>query len=160
MKPGKNGRKERIYRLFLRLFPFDFRREYGSDMEECFRQEVAEVPSATLWWRTLSGFLKTAPLQHWDVFRRDLRQSARSLYRNPLMASIAVLVLALGIGANTALFSEINLLMIRPLPVPDPEKVARVVSKFDQIGNVTFEQYLVFRNQNRSFLHLAAFQDK
>jgi len=152
------SRSERFYRLLLRLFPFDFRREYGTEMENCFREEKSSVNPASLWWRTILGFLKAAPAEHIDIFRRDLKQSVRSFERNPLMALIAVSVLALGIGTNTALFSEVNLMLIRPLPVTLPERVARVASQAPT-GSVTYEQYLQFRDRNRTFSQLAAFQD-
>jgi putative ABC transport system permease protein len=93
-----------------------------------------------------------------DIFRRDLKQAVRSFQQNPLMALIAVSVLAFGIGANTALFSEVNMMLIRPLPVPAPERVARVASQ-TATGSVTYAQYFRFQNQNRTFAQLSAFQD-
>jgi putative ABC transport system permease protein len=61
-----------------------------------------------------------------DSFFRDLRHALRGLVRAPVFASVAVLSLALGIGANTAVFSLIEAVVLRPLPVPDPEELVAV----------------------------------
>ena len=61
----------------------------------------------------------------------DLRFSIRSLLRKPLFASVAVLTLALGIGANTAMYSVIHTAVLSPLPYPEPERLARVYSAFE-----------------------------
>lgn len=158
MIPGRRSRSERFYRLLLRVLPFDFRREFGTEMEDCFRQEQNDGSRVSLWWRTIAGFVRTAPSQHMDIFRRDLKQAIRSFQHNSLMALIAVSVLAFGIGANTALFSEVNMMLIRPLPVPAPERVARVASQAPD-ASVAYAEYLRFRNQNRTFAQLSAFQD-
>jgi hypothetical protein len=80
----------RAYRTLLRLLPFEFRAEFGRDMEEAFSDEDDDVRarrsvSETLafWLRTAGDFARTAPRQHWDILRQDLRVGARLLIRNP-----------------------------------------------------------------------------
>ncbi len=58
-----------------------------------------------------------------DQLRMDIRYSFRTLARNPGFACIAILVLALGIGATTAIFSVVTAVLIRPLPYRDPSRL-------------------------------------
>ena len=61
-----------------------------------------------------------------SMVARDIRQVLRSLARTPLFAGVVVLLLALGIGANTLIFTAVNVLLLRPLPVPHPEQIVRL----------------------------------
>src|SRR5688572_33093313 len=61
-----------------------------------------------------------------DTFRQDLRYALRQLARSPGFTAVAVLTLALGIGANTAIFSAIDAIVLRPLPFGDPERIVTV----------------------------------
>ncbi len=61
---------------------------------------------------------------------QNLRYSIRALRRTPLIALIAIATLALGIGANTALFSVINAVLLRPLSYPHPERIVELLRQF------------------------------
>ena len=77
---------------------------------------------------------KAIHLLHWlETVLQDMRYAFRTLRSNPAFAATAVLSLALGIGANTAIFSIINAVMLRSLPVEDPSKLVQIGSK--EIGN-------------------------
>ncbi|MGD8329975.1 MAG: ABC transporter permease [Acidobacteriota bacterium] len=65
-----------------------------------------------------------------ETFLEDLRFSMRALRRKPLFAAVAVITLALGIGANTAMYSVIEAAFVRPLPYPQPERLVRIYSTF------------------------------
>jgi putative ABC transport system permease protein len=67
--------------------------------------------------------LRNAPAVHWDILRQDLRYAVRTLARAPGFTTVAILVLALGIGANTAVFSVTDYVLIRQLPFPSPDRL-------------------------------------
>jgi putative ABC transport system permease protein len=92
---------------------------------------------------------------------QDLRYGIRMLLKHPWFTCTVVLTLALGIGANTALFSIINALILRPLPLPQPEQMVQVWEVSRQSGNQKFPVALPnmvdWRAASRSFTHIAAY---
>ena len=92
---------------------------------------------------------------------QDFRYAVRMLLKHPFFTCTVVLTLALGIGANTALFSIINTLLLRPLPLPQSEQVVQVWEVSRQSGNLKFPVALPnlvdWRAQSSSFAHIAAF---
>jgi hypothetical protein len=102
--------------------PFEFRSDFGDEMVDVFGEERREAASGgrggvtRLWWRTVIGMLRTAVIQHLDALRQDLVYGARTLRRSPAVTLVAVVSLALGVGANTAIFGFLNALFLRALP--------------------------------------------
>lgn len=92
-----------------------------------------------------------------DMFQ-DLRFGGRMLVKHPWFTAIAVITLALGVGANTAMFSVVYAVLLRPLSFPEPERVLSVGGWFgsDREQGVTPADFLDYREQNRSFIQLAA----
>src|SRR4051794_8123407 len=89
------------------------------------------------------------------AFLQDLRYALRSLRRNAGLTAVIVLSLAIGIGANTAIFSVVNALLLKPLPYPDPERLAVLWLRSPGI-NIPQDwpspgQYVDVKNENRSF---------
>jgi putative ABC transport system permease protein len=97
-----------------------------------------------------------------DDFRRDAVFSLRSLRRSPAFTLVAVLCLALGIGANAAIFSVLNAVLLRPLPYAEPERLVRAyetLSGGGRRGSVSFANFLDWREQGTGFERLAAWAE-
>src|SRR6516165_9315899 len=95
-----------------------------------------------------------------ENFLQDVRYGVRQLRRSPGFAVVAVLTLALGVGANTALFSVVNGVLLNPLPFPDPNQlVALHESKpFFEQGAIPYPQFLDWQKQNRTFSAMAVYR--
>jgi predicted permease len=94
----------------------------------------------------------------------DLRYAVRMQRKNPAFTIIAVIALALGIGANTAIFSVVNTVLLRPLPYKDPERLVMVWEEDTRHGYPTdtpaAANYVDWRDQNQSFEGMAAIADE
>ena len=92
---------------------------------------------------------------------QDLRYALRLLRRFPGFSAVAVLSLAVGIGAVSAIFSLADLLLLRPLPLPRPTEVLTIgsASPDTSLGGLSYRDYLDFREKNTTFSTLAAFTD-
>lgn len=97
-----------------------------------------------------------------ETLLQDIRYGWRMLARNPAFTAIAVLTLAIGIGASTAIFSVVDTVLLRPLPYRDSEKLVLVSEtlpgmSMDGIG-VSAGEYQDYRDRNRSFSQVAAYE--
>jgi putative ABC transport system permease protein len=92
---------------------------------------------------------------------RDLRHALRLSRKNPAITAIILLALALGIGANTVIFSAFNTVMLRPLPYTDPERIVTVWDSFPQAGikkfGVTYANFIDMKERNHVFEPLALY---
>ena len=87
---------------------------------------------------------------------QDLRFALRMLRKSPSFTAVAVVTLALGIGANAVVFSVMNAFILRPLNVPQAESLYMIERGSDKVANQSYPDYLDLRDRNRSFDSLAA----
>ncbi len=97
-----------------------------------------------------------------DTLTQDLRYGFRTLMKNPGFAAVAVLTLALGIGANTAIFSVVNAVLLMPLPFPDARQLASVYERTQGGSYNVFSapNYLAWRDHAQAFETLAVYTGK
>jgi hypothetical protein len=147
------------------LPPLD-REGIAAELEDVHAERLARSGRlrADLWYlRQAGGFLVRVGLPRWtgpgSDFASDMRITLRTLLRTPGFASLVVLTLALGIGANTAIFSVVDHLLIRDLPYPDAE---RLVLLFEtppgemSRNTVRTADWLDWQRESRGFESLAA----
>jgi len=94
------------------------------------------------------------------TFWHDIRYGLRMLFKNPAFSVIAIATLALGIGANTALFSVINGVLLNPLPYPGAERLIALYSKSAHFSrqSISYPNFLDWQRENKSFALLAAYR--
>src|ERR1700719_1673086 len=93
-----------------------------------------------------------------ETFWQDLQYALRMLRKNPGFTAVAVITLALGIGANAAIFSVVNGVLLRPLPFRDPGRLVWAWAKINDNPTAAFSipDYLDYRDRNHTFEDLAA----
>ena len=145
MTPRRIGWHLGAFRALMRLYPAWFREEHGEEMAHLFRARLERAGGARerirLWWRTLGDAGSTAwALRrtdteggglHMGTLLQDVRYAARHLLRSPLFTVGAVALLAIGIGANTTVFTVVDALIFRPPPWSHPEEVVHVYQDSD-----------------------------
>jgi len=176
---------ERCYRALLRLYPATFRERYAQEMADFYRDRWRDARArgvggvAALWLRALRDVATTAALEHaaalgrrgaaaaagtphdtredsmWSSMRQDLRYALRGLVRRPGFAAIVVATLALGIGANAAIFSVVNAVLLRPLPFAEPERLIQLRHE-DPYYSISEPEFMDYRRDVRAFQYLAA----
>src|SRR5580693_6717937 len=106
-----------------------------------------------------------AAFSNFEASWQDARYGARLLRKNPGFTAVAVLTLALGIGANTAIFSIVNAVLLRSLPYPDPDQLVLMfnvpLQQPDALSSISYRDFTECRDQNRVFSEMAgnAFHD-
>src|SRR6516164_915224 len=96
----------------------------------------------------------------------DIRFALRMLAKTPGFAAIAILTLAIGIGANTAMFSVVNALLLKPLPFPQPQQLVALgmtdtrQKNSTDLNALSYPDFFDFRDQNQTLASIAAFRDR
>ena len=160
----------RFFRRLIRLFPAEFRGDFGDDMLDTFEAHRRDVlaqgdamAALRLWWDTIRGVLTTAPREHWDLLRSDVSYGIRNLRRSPGFAVTAIAALAIGIGANTAVFTIVNGALLAALPYREPQ---RLVLLFEKVPDTPFDKFdfsapdfEIVRDLARSYDGMAAYRN-
>jgi putative ABC transport system permease protein len=153
---------ERMFKAFLRLLPAEFRGDYEREMVATFRAQRRSAGGAVsltrLWLETVADVFRTAPVGHLDILRRDLAYTVRMLARRPALTLTAVLMLALGIGANTAIFSVVNGVLFAPFDYRDADELVLVEeqSAGREPGMTGYPTYADLRNENLTIQSMSA----
>ena len=149
-----NGR--RLFRALLRVLPFDFRTDYGRDIEQTFETQRREAPDAIgrahVWAGTVAAIFSIGPREHLVQLRQDLTYATRGMRRNPGFVLVAGLTLALGTGVNTAIFSIVHAVLLKPLPYGDEQTLMTVMNRWDgsEQSALSDPEYLDYAEQSRT----------
>jgi predicted permease len=161
---------DRFIRALIRLYPERFRQRYGNAMLAFHRERAREGLGA--WYRVTWDHLTSAGAEHLRELRQpsrvepigsssrmmsqDVRFALRSLARRPVFAAIVVSTIALGVGANAAIFSVVRGILLRPLAYPEPDRVVAFGHKAPY-WLVSAPEFFDYKRELRSFESLAAF---
>ncbi len=152
---------ERMYRLLLHVYPKSFRYEYGDEMLRAFEHRSRDENTLLLWLALLPDLLFTAVREHIDILRQDARYALRTFIRKPGFALTAILVVALAVGANTAIFSAVDYVLLRPLPFARAERLVNVADDASYFGYSFLEPaagtFTDWKKQNTVFSGMAAY---
>jgi putative ABC transport system permease protein len=177
--PQRSWIAETLFALGLLAYPRAFRRRFGAEMRDDFRRRrglplarlvsngVAERWAGVVRW---SFFPNSTPhlyepsgrhAMFWDTVRADVRFAIRQALQAPLYTGLAVAALALGIGANSAIFTVVQSILLKPLPYQDPGRMVMVWShniKEEKPENpISPANFIDLRDQSRDFVALQGY---
>lgn len=117
----------RLYDLLLHCYPSSYRREHQHELRRTFAGQTAHHSGVIGWLAAVAAaigdVIPNALAVHADLTTRDVRQALRAMRRAPLLFGGALFVLAIGIGANGAVFSILQAVLLQPLPYREPERI-------------------------------------
>ncbi len=172
----QRARGEWLYRALLRMYPPRFRRRYAADMLAFYRERMETGGAtahgrAAVWAQLIPDLLSTA-LAEWcspldrnverapnvisvysnrredgmSILTQDFRYAFRSMARRPGFTGVVLATLALGIGANAAIFTVVNAVLLRPLPYAHQERIVNVSNGLPY-GNVSEPEFVDYQRE-------------
>ncbi|MEX2528598.1 MAG: ABC transporter permease [Gemmatimonadota bacterium] len=151
------------FHLDMRVEELVRRGHSASEARGIARREFGDLDEARSTLRLVddTGERRSRRAQWWDALRQDTRFALRGYARSPVFTVAALATLALGIGANTAIFSVVDAVLIRPAPFPDPDRLV-VVWETDRNSGTSHEpasvpDFVDFRERSSRFASLAGF---
>ncbi len=177
-----------VFRALLRLYPRRFRSTYGTEMERLFADRFADAEGqrAVFLLRSLLNVAMSGIAERWAARRvnrqrrsataaieggtmsgllQDIRYAFRLLSRQPAFSLFVVVTLAVGIGANSAVFSVVNGVLLKPLPHYQSDRLVAVWGRFDPESGFDFPQfplsnpeYIEYRDHTRMLSDIAAYR--
>jgi len=156
----------RLYRMLLHFYPTSFRLEYGEGMTALLAERatgLGPLGRARLLLGAVAETIPNALAAHGSILAQDLRYTARTLSRAQGFALTAVLVTALGVGANTAAFSVADFVLLRPLPYPQADRLVKLFegsadgSGFNELSPA---EYRDWKGMNTTFQAIGAYTDR
>src|SRR6185369_16207030 len=125
------------------------------------RDERGPLALARMWWATAADIFRMAPREHLNVFAQDARFAFRMMRKNAGYTAAAVLILGLGIGVNTSIFSVVHSVLLRPLPFTDGDRLVMVRQQYNKLGaaDVSFSALELkdYRARNRTMSELVEY---
>jgi hypothetical protein len=151
------------FQALVRLYPTEFRDEYSREMTlvlaDRYRDAAHFWERILIWIEAITGIVSHAPRVHLDMILQDLRYALRHLSKTPAFTVTAVLSLAIGIGANTSIFSLLDAVLLQNLPVHSPGDLVLMAEQSGSRESFSFSS-TQFRDlkQNDSLTALSAFR--
>ncbi len=171
-----------IYRILLRVYPHEFRACFASDLEADFAGLLHARGTKATWLRVVPDLCRSVPVTHararaarkraratayhgetaMGSLKADVRHAVRALVKAPVFTAVTVITLALGIGANSAMFSLVNAVLLRPLGYVEPERLMLIYegfrgSAFSKVG-VSPPDFIDLTTVQRSFSSIGAYR--
>ena len=163
---GPTGVHARLFAWLLHVYPGSFREAYGAEMTRFFVAKVSRARTAggaravlVLWLQTAADVASTAWAERrsgvragdrregggMSMIAQDVRHAARRLGRSPVFTVSAVVILAVGMGLNAAVFNLVDTVLLRPPPFGDPERLVHVYQDSDD-GEPSSTAYPAYRD--------------
>lgn len=144
----------RLYSWLIHAYPPEFRAQYGAEVLRSLDDGLAEAKGTRRVWFVLIAtwdILRTAGQERFGVMRRNVAESCRRFWANPIIALVALVSLSIGIGANSTVFSIINASLLRPVPYRGAERIVMVHStNGDRSTGVAPGDFRDYRERSRT----------